>query len=258
VPGRSPHVAEGEDAPLLGIYHMLLAAAGHRGWWPGRTRLEILLGAILTQNTSWTNVEKALRALHRRGLLGLARLRTTSEDELAETIRSSGYFRQKARKIRAFLALLDQEYGGSLTRMARVPTAALREQLLGVWGIGPETADSILLYAFGRPVFVVDAYTRRVLARHGLISWTAGYGTIQGLHARLLPEDAALFNDFHAQYVWVGHHFCGTHPKCGECPLRALLSRSGPIADPDQTGGTSRSEAPGRADSTRPRRRPRT
>ncbi len=219
---------------LLAIYRTLLDAAGHRGWWPGRTRLEIILGAILTQNTSWRNVEQALARMREGGLLRLEHLRDAPEEELAEAIRSSGYFRQKARKIRTFLALLDGTYGGSLTRMGKAPAGILREQLLAVWGIGPETADSILLYAFGRPVFVVDSYTGRVLARHGLVPFGSGYEEIRSFLTGHLPEDAALFNDFHAQFVWAGHHFCGTAPRCTECPLRELLPGGAPVPEPDR------------------------
>jgi len=216
-----------ESRLLLSFYSALLRAAGHRGWWPGRTRLEIILGAILTQNTAWTNVEKALERLRGNGLLSLPGLRSCPEGRLAETIRPSGYFRQKARKVRAFLELLDVRYGGSLDRMSRRPAGALREELLAVWGIGPETADSILLYAFHKPVFVVDAYTRRVLIRHGLLPAKASYALTQDYLAAHLPVEEALYNDYHAQLVWVGQRYCRTTPQCDGCPLEPFLSFSG-------------------------------
>lgn len=220
-PGGPPEAS----LPLV-WYDVLRKAAGHRGWWPGRTRLEIILGAILTQNTSWANVEKALASLRRAGLLRLEPLRALSEEDLAAHIRPSGYFRQKARKIRAFLALLDGEYAGSLGRMGNAPLSLLRKQLLSVWGIGPETADSILLYAFRKPVFVVDAYTLRVLSRHGLLPGDATYEEAQRFLTSRLPEDESLFNDFHAQFVWVGQRFCRTRPFCDLCPLQSFLGVS--------------------------------
>ncbi len=228
----SGHRPPDRSAPLLDYYQALLEAAGHRGWWPGRTRLEIILGAILTQNTAWKNVEKALAALKARGLLRLDRLRSLPEEELAGIIRPSGYFRQKARKIRAFLALLDGSYRGSLSAMGRAPVDRLRRDLLEVWGIGPETADSIILYAFRRPAFVVDAYTMRVLTRHGLLPHRAGYAECQRLLVEGIPEDLALYNDFHAQFVWVGHHYCGPTPHCDACPLRRFLGPRGPAMPP--------------------------
>jgi len=208
---------------LLALYGALRGAAGHRGWWPGKTRLEIILGAILTQNTAWANVVKALAALRREGMLKPGALRSVPEEQLGMLIRPSGYFRQKARKITAFIRLLDDRYSGSLARMACRDTPALREDLLSVWGIGPETADSILLYAFRRPVFVVDAYTIRVLSRHGCIPEKADYAEVQQLMMNSLPPDEPLYNDFHAQFVWVGHHFCRPIPRCAGCPLARFL-----------------------------------
>ncbi len=205
-------------------YERLLAAQGHRSWWPGKNRTEIILGAILTQNTAWTNVETALTVLRAAGLLDFARLRRVSETELASFLRSSGAFRQKARKVLAFLQTLDETAGGSLARMARIPTPDLREALLGTWGIGPETADCILLYAFGRQVFVVDAYTRRVLARHRLQRENAPYAEIQAFFHDALPTDQELWNDFHAQFVRLGQEHCRrATPRCDGCPLQPFL-----------------------------------
>lgn len=204
-------------------YEILRAGNGHLGWWPGRTRIEIIVGAILTQNTAWTNVETAIGRLRRQQLLSVPGLRRATTEQLEEAIRPSGYFRQKARKLRTFLDLLDGSYGGSLVRMSRAATEKLRSDLLATWGIGPETADSILLYAFGRPVFVVDAYTERVAVRHGWIRRPVTYARLQEIFARHLPTDVELYNDYHAQLVWVGKHYCRPRPRCADCPLRVLL-----------------------------------
>lgn len=182
----------------------------------------MIVGAILTQNTTWRNVEKAIEALRGRGWLSPRPLAEVAEGRLALVIRSSGYFRQKARKLRAFLDHLETNHGGRLDRMARVSTPALRDELLSIWGIGPETADSILLYAFRRPVFVVDAYTHRVLRRHGLHPG-GGYESVRAFLEGELAERPDLYNDFHAQFVWVGHRYCGPTPRCEECPLKPLL-----------------------------------
>jgi len=188
------------------------------------------VGAILTQNTSWRNVEKAIESLRACGWLSPRTLSRVPESRLAPVIRSSGYFRQKARKLHAFLAYLNGRHGGRLERMSHVPTAELRSDLLAVWGIGPETADSILLYGFGRPVFVVDAYTHRILKRHGLHPG-GGYETVRGFFEDQLADRPDLYNDFHAQLVWVGHRFCGTRPRCEECPLLPLLPKGRPPAE---------------------------
>jgi endonuclease-3 related protein len=207
---------------------MLYSAHGHCGWWPGKSRTEIILGAILTQNTAWSNVETALAVLRAADLLNFGRLRRVAEAELASHLRSSGAFRQKARKVRAFLQTLDGTAGGSLARMARIPTPELRSALLATWGIGPETADCILLYAFDRPVFVVDAYTRRVLARHGLKRENAPYGEVQALFHDALPADLGLWNDYHAQFVRLGQMHCRrAAPRCDGCPLEPFLPLQG-------------------------------
>ena len=208
---------------LARAYQILRDQNGHLGWWPGRTRLEIITGAILTQNTAWANVEKAIRAMRASRLLSLEALRAAPYPEIERAIRPSGYFRQKARKLKTFVAYLDQEYAGSLRRMAAAPCEYLRPQLLSIWGIGPETADSILLYAFGHPVFVVDAYTKRIVTRHGWAVEDIGYHGLQQLFVRHLPPDAALYSDYHAQLVWVGKHFCRKTPRCEGCPLRVLM-----------------------------------
>jgi endonuclease-3 related protein len=193
---------------------------GPQHWWPARTRFEVVVGAILTQNTAWSNVERALAALRARRLLTAARLSGLPPGRLAALIRSSGTFRVKARRLRAFLAYLNGRYQGSLDRMSGAPLDALRRELLAIPGIGPETADSILLYALGRPVFVVDAYTRRVLSRHRLLPHDAGYEDVRAFFERHLPSDPRLFNEYHALLVAIGKQYCRSRPHCAECPLR--------------------------------------
>lgn len=210
-------------ADLRCAYRILRDWNGDLGWWPGRTRCEVIVGAILTQNTAWTNVERAIAAMRPARLLSVHGLRRARRPDLERAIRASGYFRQKARKLKAFVALLDGEYGGSLARMGRTPTARLRERLLATWGIGPETADSILLYAFERPAFVVDAYTQRIAARHGWAPAGASYASLQSLFTERLPRSVPLYNDYHAQLVWVGKHHCRRVPRCSGCPLQVLL-----------------------------------
>ena len=211
-------------AVLRKYYDALFAAHGPQHWWPGRTAFEIIVGAILTQNTSWSNVETAIRNLRREKLLTPRAIEDVSFTRLALLIRSSGYFRQKAKKLKCFVSFLRSEYGGSIARMFRAPTTRLREELLSVHGIGPETADSILLYAGKHPVFVVDAYTRRLLERHQLAVPTQGYEEIRRLFERSLPGEAALYNEFHALIVRTGKEYCRTrNPRCTECPLHSFL-----------------------------------
>jgi len=214
------------NPPLLEIYRLMFNRFGHRDWWPGDTPLEIIIGAILTQNTAWKNVEKAIRNLKEAKRLSLKGLREVSERELADVIRPSGYFNQKAKKIKAFLAFLDDRYGGSITKMKRASLEKLRTELLEVNGIGPETADSILLYALDKKVFVVDAYTRRIFARHFYFDPNPGYHEVQARFERELPADAELFNDFHAQIVATGNRYCRRRPRCEGCPLEHLPHRT--------------------------------
>lgn len=178
------------------------------------------MGAILTQNTAWSNVERALARLRARRLLAPARLGSVPLGPLARLIRPSGTFRVKALRLRAFVGYLRKRYQGSLRRMGRAPLDALRGELLRVRGIGPETADSILLYALGRPVFVVDAYSRRVLSRHRLVARGAGYEAIRAFFERHLPSDPRLYNEYHALLVAVGKEYCRSRPRCETCPLR--------------------------------------
>ena len=211
--------------PILHDYYdALFEKHGPQSWWPGRTRFEIIVGAILAQNTSWSNVERAIVALRRERRLTPLGIERMPQAKLAGLIRSSGYFRQKARKLKAFVKFLRQNYASSLTKMFRIPTDELREQLLRVHGIGPETADSMLLYAGGHPVFVVDAYTRRVLERHGLVHEKATYEEIRRLFENSLPKRVSLFNEYHALIVQTGKHFCKPRaPLCSACPLKPFL-----------------------------------
>ena len=205
---------------LVSFYQALLRHFGPQRWCPGNTRFEIIVGAILTQNTAWTNVEKAIARLKAAGALAVAPMEKLSSAGLAELIRSSGYYRQKAKKLKAFLEYLRRRYGGSLGRMFRTPTRQLRQELLDIHGIGDETADSILLYGGGRPIFVVDAYTRRILWRHGLIDPSASYQDIQDLFQREIPPDPPVYNEFHALLVRTGKQHClRSAPLCQGCPL---------------------------------------
>jgi endonuclease-3 related protein len=221
-----PTRSSGTSQVLMDYYEAMLARLGPRHWWPGRTRFEVIVGAILTQNTAWTNVSQALDRLRRGRLLVPAAMDRVTTGRLARLIRPSGYFRQKARKLKAFLRFLRQEYGGSLNQMFRAPTPELRRKLLGVHGIGPETADSILLYAGNHSIFVVDAYTRRILERHQLFHASARYDEIQEFFERSLPRDARLYNEYHALIVNVGKEWCRARdPRCAECPLCAFLPK---------------------------------
>jgi len=225
---ETPHPRQARHT-LLRYYRRLRRHFGHRGWWPARTRFEVILGALLTQNTSWSNVEKALGNLSRARALTPARLSRLRAATLARLLRPSGYYRQKTRAVRGFLAHLNNGYRGSLARLLARPAAALRPELLALRGIGPETADSILLYAAGRPVFVIDAYTRRVLARHGLVGKKASYDALQDYFQTRLPRRVSLYNDFHAQLVAVGKTYCHRQqPDCARCPLAPELPRQRP------------------------------
>ncbi len=244
------------ESQIRRFYRSLFALWGRQHWWPAATRLEVIVGAILTQNTAWTNVERALGSLRRAGLLSLKGLRQTPEEQLAQFIRSSGYFRQKARRLKNFISFLDDRYGGSLNRMFARPTQELRRELLELNGVGPETADSILLYAGNHPVFVVDAYTRRIVERHGIVPAGAKYEEIRELFEKALwkcsvasgqwpekrrgPEGSChgpsrmstcqreplvqIYNEMHGLIVGVGKNYClKQKPLCAACPLGRFL-----------------------------------
>lgn len=204
---------------LTEMYHTLFNAFGPQQWWPGETPFEIAVGAILTQNTNWGNVERAINNIKRQRVLNAKLLYEMPYKELALLIKPAGYFNIKAKRLKEFLSFLINHYGGSMKKMDAEDTQALRKRLLDVNGIGPETADSILLYALGRPVFVVDAYTKRVLQRHKLIRKKATYQEIQGLFHKNLPQDTQLFNEYHALFVRLGKEYCKPEPRCGGCPL---------------------------------------
>jgi len=204
---------------LKDIYNLLLKRFGPQHWWPGDTPFEVIIGAILTQNTNWTNVVKAIANLKKAKLLIPERLHAIDTARLAELIRPAGYFNIKAARLKNFLNWFFENYSGNLKNLDVVPTDRLREELLSIKGIGPETADSILLYALDRPVFVVDAYTARIAARHHLIDSGAGYDEIKELFESRLASDVKLFNEYHALLVRLGKEFCRPTPRCETCPL---------------------------------------
>ena len=217
----------------LQVYNRLLKAFGPQHWWPGDSPFEVMVGAVLTQNTNWQNVEKAIANLRQSDLLEPRALYDVPVEELEELIRPAGYYRVKARRLRSLLEFLIHRYDGSLEAMFSTSLDTLREELLGVHGIGPETADSILLYAGGLPAFVVDAYTYRIFSRHGWIGFDTDYHAIQEYIQSGLADDAALFNEYHALLVHLGKHYCRKRgPKCAACPLRELLPDAGPL-EPD-------------------------
>ncbi len=218
------HRGRGKD--LLRIYRMLHKHFGPQHWWPAEGPFEVMVGAILTQNTNWANVEKAINNLKSAGALSPEAIHGMARRELAELIRPAGYFNVKAERLKSFVGFFISRYSGRVSRMKRTDTQTLREELLALKGIGPETADSILLYALSRPVFVIDAYTKRVLSRHGIMDHSAGYGSFQDLFHRCLPRDPELFNEYHALFVKVGKEFCRPRPQCEGCPLSPLLSHS--------------------------------
>jgi endonuclease III related protein len=233
-------------------YTALLSRYGPQNWWPAHSRFEVIVGAYLTQNTNWSNVEKALLNLRRARCLNINAMRELPLDELETLVRPSGYFRQKARNLKTFIAFLDRQYSGSLSRMFAQPTAKLRAELLALNGVGPETADSILLYAGNHPVFVADAYTRRVLLRHGIIGEKTSYEEIRAMielaissseagslivknafsdprhpvsrmSSSARSELAQHYNELHALIVRVGNHYCRAKPICEGCPLQLFL-----------------------------------
>ncbi len=244
---------------IRAYYHTLFSAWGRQHWWPAQSRLAVIVGAYLTQNTSWTNVEKALGNLRKARLLTIRGIRRTPQPELEQLIRPAGYFRQKAHRLKTFVSFLDERYGGSLARMFARPTTELRAELLALNGVGPETADTILLYAGNHPVFVVDAYTRRILERHQIASSADGYDEIRLLFEQALAAThppkrsldgppaaqigprgsshppsavseaarsplAQLFNEMHGLIVGVGKNYCiKSQPQCEQCPLQKFL-----------------------------------
>ena len=235
----------GTKTALRNIYQKLFRKFGPQRWWPAETRFEVIVGAILTQNTNWGNVEKAIRNLKSRGLLSAQALRDIPSSRLAALIKPAGYFNVKTRRLKNFIHFLFKEYRGDLKAMGREDWRRLRQKLLEVNGIGPETADSILLYALDKPVFVVDAYTKRFFYRHNFVGHKADYHQVQELFMAHCDHDVAMFNEYHALIVALGKHYCKPNPSCERCPLnhihyslqskcgschRALLSREKSIA----------------------------
>src|SRR5216683_2494926 len=256
-------MTETRHEAIRAYYHTLFSAWGRQHWWPAQSRFEVIVGAYLTQNTSWTNVERALGNLRKARLLTIRGIRRTPQPKLEQLIRPAGYFRQKAQRLKTFVSFLDERYGGSFARMFARPTAELRDELLALNGVGPETADSILLYAGNHPVFVVDAYTRRILDRHDLLPEKSDYEDIrhlfQGALAPVVDEEeqqpldqrprlrsgisgsshppspmsaarrtalTQVYNEMHGLLVGVGKNYCRkSQAKCDECPLQRFLPR---------------------------------
>jgi endonuclease III related protein len=255
---------DARESQIRTYYRTLFQAWGPQHWWPAESRFEMIVGAYLTQNTAWTNVEKALANLRAARLLSVKGIRRAPLAELERMVRPAGYFRQKTKRLKLFVAHLDRQYGGSLAGLFARPTAELREELLNLHGVGPETADSILLYAGNHPVFVVDAYTRRILARHGILAENSDYEEIREWFEHALAAEAQsvadhgevgnktlaagfpgaahppsamstakrsalaqVYNEMHGLIVGVGKNYCRkSQARCDECPLREFLPQS--------------------------------
>ena len=212
------------------VYERLFARFGPQYWWPGDTPFEVVVGALLTQNTAWKNVERAIAALSQASVLSPEGIRGLPETELAALIRPTGYFNQKARRLKGLVAFIDS--AGGLDSLFSQPLPRLREDLLCVTGVGPETADSILLYAAGMPSFVIDAYTRRICSRLGLCAPDVKYDELQDLFTAHLPEDVRLYNEYHALFVALGKDVCRPRsPRCDECPLADLCAHTDPVIE---------------------------
>lgn len=224
--GTLPEPVEGRGgmtARLLDLYDRLLAHFGPLHWWPAETPFEVIVGAVLTQNTAWTNVEKALANLKSMGPLERKVLLAMPPDQLAQAIRSSGYYNIKSARLRSVLTWLGEDWQ---ERLAHSDLEPLRADLLSVPGVGAETADSILLYAANRPTFVIDAYTRRILDRLGIEPGQNTYEGYRSLFMKNLPPDAALYNEFHAQLVYLGKDYCRKQPRCPGCPVQEICAWS--------------------------------
>lgn len=207
---------------LMTLYERMLRHFGPQHWWPGESPLEIMIGAVLTQNTNWSNVERAVKNLRRENLINIEKLVKIDQSALAELIRPAGYFNIKAKRLRSLIDFVWREYEGDLDRFFNLPIDQLRENLLSVNGVGRETADDIVLYAAGKPTFVVDAYTYRIMVRHRLIAEDDDYEAIKEMFETHLPTDVALFNEYHALLVATGKNFCRKLARCEGCPLETL------------------------------------
>jgi len=208
---------------LLRIYRILYGAYGPRKWWPADGPFEVMVGAILTQNTSWKNVEKAIANLKKKKLLEPEKLHKIPQTKLAEIIKPAGYYRQKAKKIKCFLDYFGEKHSYSIDDMKATPLAKLRKELVNSWGIGPETADSMLLYALEKPVFVVDAYTLRIFRRLGYLNAKDSYDSTQRFFLKYLPLEVQLFNEYHACIVALGNDLCHPKPRCSKCSLNGKI-----------------------------------
>lgn len=216
---------------LREMYAAMMEAYGPQSWWPGETPTEVVIGAILTQNTNWKNVERAIARLRAAGALEWGRLRDMPVEEVAELIRPAGYYNVKARRLKNFVTWLFDEAGGELGGLAHRDLGELRESLLSVSGVGRETADAILLYALGKATFVVDAYTARVAKRHRLIDVDAGYEELKELYESALPADAEMFGEYHALLVAVGKKHCKPRAQCMGCPLERWPHDEGGVGE---------------------------
>lgn len=204
------------------LYDRLFRTFGPQGWWPAESPFEVFVGAILTQNTSWRNVEKAIANLKQKGSLTPETIYRMPVEELEDLIKPSGFYKVKARRLKEAVTFLLQEFRGRIDLMAKTPLQELRWKLLKVKGIGEETADSILLYACDKPIFVIDAYTKRILSRHGITRGSGSYHELQRLFMDALPKDVALFKEYHALLVRLGKTFCRPKPRCEGCPLKEV------------------------------------
>lgn len=207
---------------LQKIYSLLYSEFGPQGWWPAKTSFEVIVGAILTQNTSWGNVERAIRNLKSARVLSVKKLRSLPQAELARLIRPAGYFNIKAKRLKNFLNFLYNKYQGNLNKLLSQNIGSLRRELLDVNGIGPETADSIILYAAKKPVFVIDAYTKRIMSRHGILKNDASYEGFQEVFMKSLKKKVKMFNEYHALLVRLAKNHCKSKPDCKICPLKNI------------------------------------
>jgi endonuclease-3 related protein len=228
-PRRADHAQPDHAQTLMEVFRRLERHYGPTHWWPGETPFEIAVGAVLTQNTAWTNVERAIANLKQRNWLDPSAILGAPDDELHEALRPSGYFRIKAKRLRSFCTWLLREFGGSMEWMAKQPLEELRPRLLEVNGIGPETADDILLYACEKPVFVVDAYTRRIWSRHGWVEGDVKYEPLRAYFEDSLAADIGLFKEYHGLIVFTGKDHCRRRPRCEGCPLKPMLPPEGPL-----------------------------
>lgn len=208
---------------LLSIFNTLLHSFGKRHWWPGETTLEIIIGAVLTQNTSWKNVEKAIENLKRHDALNIDRLYKMDKTELARIILPSGFYNIKSNRLKNIIDVIYNEYDSNILNLYSINVWYTRDKLLTIKGIGKETADSIILYALNKPIFVIDAYTKRFLQNHRLYNGKSDYDSLQQFFMKNLPEDTYLFNEFHALIVYLCQNFCKKNPVCEECPLKEDL-----------------------------------